>query len=291
MIPQLAQHLLRPAAAGYGTLAAYRLYHPPRRKHHRSPEQFGLPYQEATTVTDDGVRLHLWEIPGDPGRVAVVGHGIGLSKSASLAHAKLLHDEGFSVVMFDHRNHALSGRDSSWQHLSDRFTRDVEATVRHAQRADPDARTLVWGFSFSSFPSVHLLGRDGCRVDAVLCDSGPAGELPPLFEGFAGAGALPIPKPLRGRVTRGTVVQTCARVATAMLDAAWPPPPTGRFATTPMLFLTGKADPIVRPELVQAFADRYPAARAELVQGAHLDGIKVDPDGYRRLVHDFIRSL
>jgi pimeloyl-ACP methyl ester carboxylesterase len=283
--------MFRPISSGYGVAAAYRLYHPARRRHHRTPDQFGLDYQEATTTTDDGVRLHLWHLPAAGDQVAVVGHGIGLTKSASIAQAKLLHDQGFDVVMFDHRNHARSGRDGAVRQLSDRFSRDVEATVRFAQQLKPGALTLVWGFSFSSFPSFFILGRDNCRVDAVLCDSGPADELEPLFTGFATAGALPIPAPLRGPGARAAVVATCARVGIRMLGATWPPPSEGRFATTPMLFLSGKEDQIVRPELVQALSNRYPLARTELVEGAHLDGIKVDPDGYRDRVTAFLQSL
>jgi hypothetical protein len=65
------------------------------------------------TVPLDGKRrgLHIWLCPGDPGRVVVLGHGLGLSKSASLAQARLLNDAGYTVAMFDLRNHGRSSAD------------------------------------------------------------------------------------------------------------------------------------------------------------------------------------
>jgi pimeloyl-ACP methyl ester carboxylesterase len=232
-------------------------------------------------------------VPGGEDKVAVVGHGIGLTKSASIAHARLLHDEGFTVVMFDHRNHALSGHDPSTQQLSDKFTRDVEATVRYAQEIRPEATTtVVWGFSFSSFPSFYVLGRDACRVDAVLCDSGPAEQLAPLFGGFIDAGALPVPRPFRRGRAREALVSRCAEVATQMLDAQWPPPvEVGTFATTPMLFLVGEDDPIVPATLVRDLAAHYPGARAEVVRGGHLNGMKTDPEGYGAHVRAFLAAV
>ncbi len=278
--------------AWYGRRVADRLFHPPRRTHHRTPADRGLPYGEDEVTTDDGVRLHLWVVPGGEERVAVVGHGIGLTKSASLLQARLLHERGYTVVMFDHRNHALSGHDPARTELSDRFTRDVEATVQHARRLRPHARTVVvWGFSFSTFPSTYLLSRDRCDVDAVLCDSGPGDALEPLFGGFVTSGAVPLPGPLRRPAVREPLVAACAARAVAMLGAQWPPPATGRFATTPMLFLVGAEDAIVPPELVQRLAERYPHARAEVVAGGHLAGAKQDPETYARHVTAFLDAV
>lgn len=284
---------MKAAAALYGSLVARRLFHPPRRRHHRTPADLGLPFEEARTTTSDGVALHLWVLPGRPDRVAVVGHGIGLSKSASIAHAGLLHAEGFTVALFDHRNHGLSGRDRSRTDLSDRFTRDVEATVAYLRTRCPDATTtLVWGFSFSTFPSFYVLGRQDCAVDAVLCDSGPGDALAPLFEGFLDAGAIPVPAPFRRGEARRRLGESCSSRAIDMLAATWPPPPgTGRFATTPMLFLAARQDTIVPPAQVHALAARYPLARAVDVDGAHLQGLKTDPDTYAGHVREFVASL
>jgi len=59
--------------------------------------------------------------------VAVIGHGIGLTEAASLAHAVPLHDLRLTVVLFDHRNHGRSGTDRSATGMAERYRRDVEA--------------------------------------------------------------------------------------------------------------------------------------------------------------------
>jgi uncharacterized protein len=59
----------------------------------------------------DGKRLHAWLCPGERDAVVVLGHGIGLSASASLPHAALLSQAGYTVCLFDHRNHGASEHD------------------------------------------------------------------------------------------------------------------------------------------------------------------------------------
>jgi len=284
---------VRAGAALYGALVARRLFHPPRRRHHRTPADLGLPFEEVRTTTSDGVSLHLWLLPGRTDRIAVVGHGIGLSKSASIAHAAILHAEGFTVALFDHRNHGLSGKDRSRRGLSDRFTRDIEACVTELRSRCPDARTtIVWGFSFSTFPSFYVLGRPDCGVDAVLCDSGPGDALAPLFDAFLDSGAIPVPGPFRAGEPRRRLGNACAARAIDMLGATWPPPvDAGRFSTTPTLFLAARQDAIVPSAQVHALADRYPLAQVVDVEGAHLQGLKTDPGSYTAHVRAFVANV
>ncbi|QTR04502.1 alpha/beta fold hydrolase, partial [Saccharothrix algeriensis] len=194
-----ASVLLTPLAPLFGAFLAYRIYHPPRRRHHRSPADYDLPATELVLpLPDRKGSLHLWVCEGDPDRVVVVGHGIGLSKSASLPHAKFLHEAGYTVVLFDHRNHGRSSQDASALGLSARFTSDVAAVVDHfrGRAAHAGARFAVWGFSFSTFPILYVPMRGRTPVAAIICDSGPAVDTGPLFRNFLDTGALPIPAPV-----------------------------------------------------------------------------------------------
>ena len=83
-----------------GRYVAHRVFAPPRRQHHRTPADRGMGFTEESLTTEDGVRLHLWVVP-PPGRLngtAIVGHGIGLTKSASLRQARLLHEAGYGEI-------------------------------------------------------------------------------------------------------------------------------------------------------------------------------------------------
>jgi uncharacterized protein len=76
-------------------------------------------------------------LPWRPERVVVVGHGLGLDKSRSLAQAQLLHRAGYTVVLFDFRNHGASFRDHGLTRFSRRFNDDLVAVVHHL-RAMPE---------------------------------------------------------------------------------------------------------------------------------------------------------
>ncbi|MDT3399939.1 alpha/beta fold hydrolase [Streptomyces sp. B1866] len=293
----VASALALPLAPLYGALLAYFVYHPPRRPYHKKPEDLGLAATELTVPLDGrGRRLHLWLCPGARDRVVVVGHGLGLSKAASLAHAKLLSDAGYTVALFDHRNHGRSSADRACWGMSDRHTGDVLAVVRHlrAQEEYASARIAVYGFSISTFPSLYMLRKaDECPVDAVVFDSGPSLELGSLFGNFVAAGGLPVPRFLRTGPSGRVLAKACGALATAMLRVEWPPPVQGAYARTPMLVLTGERDTMIPEAGVRALAERYPLAEVHaLPDTEHLQGIKAHPDIYTDIVLGFLdRSL
>ncbi|WP_082119260.1 alpha/beta hydrolase [Saccharothrix sp. ST-888] len=286
-----------PVVPLYAAFLSYLVFHPPRRPHHRTPEQFGLDAEELLIPLDDGPAgrgrsLHIWLCPGGPDRVVVVGHGIGLSKSASLAQAQFLHEAGYTVAMFDHRNHGRSGTDRASWGLSRRHTDDVAAVLDHLRRKAgyADARFAVFGFSFSTFPSLYLLRRPDCAVDAIICDSGPALELPPLFRNFVLAKGVPVPAPLRTEPSLGLLGRVFGSIGTAMLHAEWPPPAEDAYLRTPVLMLAGDSDSIIPVEGVRALADRYPGAEVRVLPGTgHLQGMKTAPEEYRSAVLDFLK--
>jgi len=197
---RLAAVLAAPLAPLFGLLVAYLIYHPPPPRRRRTPSAFELnPTQLWITVSRGRTRLHAWYLPGDPQRVVVLGHGLGLDKSRSLAQAQLLRQAGYTVVLFDFRNHGASFRDHALTHFSRRFDDDLVAVVDHV-RAMPEhahARVAVWGFSFSTFPVLDTLaGLDGA-VHAVICDSGPTRDLSVIVNSLPRSGLLPVPPVLQ----------------------------------------------------------------------------------------------
>ncbi|MEU6479394.1 alpha/beta fold hydrolase [Streptomyces sp. NPDC047017] len=288
--------LALPVAPLYATVLSYLVYHPPRRPHHRTPEEFGLPSEELAVPLDGGPAgrgrsLHVWLCPGRRDRVVVIGHGIGLSKSASLAQARFLHEAGYTVALFDHRNHGRSATDRAFWGLSARHTDDVAAVVGHLRRAAgyAGAKVAVFGFSFSTFPSLYLLRRAECGVDAIVCDSGPALDLPPLFRNFVLVKGVPVPALLRTEPSLGLLSRVFGAVGTAMLRAQWPPPADGAYLRTPVLMLAGDSDSVIPLDGVRALAGRYPRAEVRVLPGTgHLQGMKTAPEEYRAAVLAFL---
>lgn len=284
---------MMPAAmsAALGKHLAGRLFHPPRKKHHRHPAQFGLTSTTHSVRTADGIDLHLWLIPATGAGVVVVGHGIGLSKSASLRHAALLHDLGYHVILFDHRNHGLSGADPATDRLAERYSADIEACLEAAGQTWPEAGApIVWGFSFSTFPTLYSLRRPTTPpIRAILCDSGPGLDLGQVLTGFLAGGGLSGSALLDRIARRPAVVSSFATSAIAMLGAAWPPDPSSAIAAqTPMLFLTGLGDHVLEPAHVRAVGALYPNASVVELAADHLRGITQAPDAYREAVTRFL---
>ncbi|MBH5335045.1 alpha/beta fold hydrolase [Streptomyces pactum] len=289
-----ASALAVPLAPLYGAFLSYFVFHPPRKRHHKTPADVGIATSDEVVVPVGRKRrgIHLWLCPGDPGRVVVMGHGLGLSKSASLAQAALLHRAGYTVALFDHRNHGRSLTDRGCWNVSERHTDDVVAVVRHL-RGLPEyaaARVAVYGFSISTFPSLYMLRRaEECPVDALLFDSGPAVDLQPLWRNFLASGALPVPGPLRGGPGGAVLGKVFAALAVRMLRASWPPPVTGAYRDTPLLFLTGERDTIIPADGVAALAARYPRAELRVLPDTgHLLGVKTHPREYEEAVLDFL---
>ncbi|MET7934960.1 alpha/beta fold hydrolase [Streptomyces sp. NPDC005322] len=293
-LAKAASTVTLPVAPLYGAFLSYLIYHPPRRPHHKKPSDMGLTSTDINVPLDGakGRGLHVWLCPGDSKRVVVLGHGLGLSKSASLAQARLLSQAGYTVALFDHRNHGKSVADRACWGMSDRHTDDVAAVVRHMRSLEEyaAARIAVYGFSISTFPSFYMLRRDQDRpVDAMIFDSGPALELAPLFRNFVAADGIPIPGPLRTGPSRKALEAVASSAAVAMLRVQWPPPAEGAYERTPMLFLTGERDTMIPASGVRALAERYPLAEVHTLSGTeHLQGIKTQPDVYAEAVLGFL---
>jgi len=144
---------------------------PPRFGSPMTPHQLGMDYSELEIMTDDGVRLAAWHIPGDDGApVVILLHGLGTARADMLGAAAALHEAGFHCLLPDFRAHGDSGGAfTSFGHLE---RRDAEAAYAAAGRlpgAD-GSRLGVYGFSMGG--SVALMTAGGrAGVGAVVAEA------------------------------------------------------------------------------------------------------------------------
>ncbi len=166
---------------GAALFLARMMIRPRRLPLRHTPRDVGLDYEAVHFDSDDGLYLDGWFIPapGDGPRPAVViAHGWPWNRAGTPAQdffarltqsppidllrpAQALHQAGFHVLMFDFRNHGLSG---SAPYLT--FGRDEAAdlmgAVRYLRRrpdVDP-ARVGVLGFSMGGNAVVFACARD-----------------------------------------------------------------------------------------------------------------------------------
>ncbi|SJM64517.1 hypothetical protein FM112_10280 [Gulosibacter sp. 10] len=205
----------------------------------------------------------------------------------------MLHESGYHVVMLDHRNHGLSGADRSRQHLAQRYSSDIGTAVEAAHTAWPHSpKLIVWGFSFSTFPTLHSLRHPCTPIHGIICDSGPGLDLETMLQDFLTGGNLPAPPGTRRFLRSRKVADAFAAAAIAMLGTTWPPDSeTSAASSVPMLFLVGREDRVVAPEQIRALAARYPRARHAEFPADHLESVKAAPEAYREAVGSFLASL
>jgi fermentation-respiration switch protein FrsA (DUF1100 family) len=95
-----------------------------------NPQTVGLPYDDVFLTTADGVRIHAWFVPANPGSATIlVCHGNGGNISHRLETIRQFHDLGLSVFLFDYHGYGKSdGRpgeeatymdaETCWQYLT-----------------------------------------------------------------------------------------------------------------------------------------------------------------------------
>lgn len=118
-------------AAGIYLLQDRLLYLPnvPGRALVATPQDLGLPYEDVTLTTADGLTLHGWFVPGGD-RVLLFFHGNAGNVSHRLGSIDVFHRLGLSVLIIDYRGYGASaGRpsepgtyrdaDAAWEYLTE----------------------------------------------------------------------------------------------------------------------------------------------------------------------------
>ena len=70
-----------------------------------SPADFGLPYEDVTVTSEDGIRLAGWYVPTENGAVIMAQHGLRSDRTSMLEEAEMLHDHGYGVLLTSVRAH------------------------------------------------------------------------------------------------------------------------------------------------------------------------------------------
>lgn len=166
------------AVAVQSALREHRRMHPEREPEALSVARASLPDAVAVTfTTSDAIAIEGWYAPGKNGAAVVLAGGVGARRSELLPEAKLLHDAGFAVLLFDWRAHGSSaGTVSTWGDLE---RNDLRAALDFAS-AQPDVtshRLGLYGFSMGGAVAALVAAGDA-RVGAVAL----AGTYPTLEE-------------------------------------------------------------------------------------------------------------
>lgn len=282
------------AAAGFSVRSAWRVFHPKRRPKRQGPHDIGLPAERVMVGGADGVQLACWFIPAAGATdFVVLGHGLGRDSGMLLPLAKMLHRAGYHVLTFDMRNHGDSADDGLLRGQSPRYSVDHDNVVRHvATRPEfitssgdrQGSKVACLGFSMSAWTSLEAARLDPALVRAVICDSGPTLEIGRTLRRMFGATRSRLPQAWRGPMMFRFTRAVFTRAALFFLKPA-PWPLALGDDTIRVLFVSGEADPVARPEDISRQLAWYPQAASWLVpRASHMQCHLMAADEYAERV-------
>jgi pimeloyl-ACP methyl ester carboxylesterase len=245
----------------------------------------GLGAEEVTMVAADGVVLAGWLVPSRNGAAVVVRHGSGSTRADTLAHAAVLADAGYGVLMTDARGHGTSGgsgMDLGWYGDAD-IAAAVDVLVARPD-VDPD-RVAVLGLSMGGEEAIGAAAADD-RIRAVVAEGvtgRTAADKAWLSEEYGLAGVV---QEQVDRITYGLI---------DLLSPAAPPAPladavVGSAPATLLLIAGGEvADEVLVAEQLRAAApDR---TEVWIVPGAgHVAGLPTQPSAWPERVLGFLAT-
>ncbi len=256
---------------------------PKRRLPAETPADYGLPF-ETVTFTSHGVPLKGWFISPNgnptPRPAVVVAHGWASNATRMLPVARLLHEAGFGVFLYDARGHGASGDGGPMTLL--KFAQDLIAAVDYlAGRSEVDMTRLgVVG---------HSMGGSG----AILATS-----MEPRIQALVTSSAFADPADVTRIIVRnrhlphwpffGLLNYFFERwLGTTMADIA-PQNRVGRI-TVPLLLIHGDSDHFVPPTNLETLYARAQQAYVQrwLAPGRRHSNVVPDPE-YGSRVTEFL---
>lgn len=137
----------------------------------KTPQTFGMAYQNIQFTSSDGVPLRGWYVPagGTPRGTIVFVHGLNRSRVEMLPNEVFAHGLGYNGLLFDLRHQGQSGGKVATLGYKERH--DVVAAVDYALNQEKAARPVIlWGVSMGASAAL-MAGADSPDVAAVISDS------------------------------------------------------------------------------------------------------------------------
>jgi uncharacterized protein len=135
-----------------------------------TPATFGVQFKDVEFQTSDGVKISGWFVPGRDKRATLVySHGLFRSRRELLERAVELMRLGYGALLYDSRNHGLSGPARVGLGYNERL--DVEGAVRFLREEErtPD-RIVLFGISMGATAAL-LAATETPEAAAVISDS------------------------------------------------------------------------------------------------------------------------
>ncbi len=284
---QEVQDVLASIADGYGHLVRSPIL--------KTPADYGLEYEDVFFPALDGVTLEAWYMPcAGSDKLIIANHPVWFNRYGLAAHLepwrsfgalggndfevdfvpdyRILHDAGYNVLAYDHRNLGQSGSAGSGGGSGGIFeARDVVGSLQYA-RSHPDLAHMTVG----------LFSRcQGSNASMFAMEKYP--------EHFTDVRCMVSPQPLSVRITMQRTLELLGmpeRIdeleVLVQREVGFPfdvmsPVGAAKSVTIPTFLYQVRDDLLTRPSDVQAMFDNIPTQDKELLW---IDGTTARWDGY-----------
>ena len=137
------------------------------------PEQdLNLGYEEVEFPAVDGSTLRGWLIPSNNngGRAVITVHGGEGDRRSFMRHVPMLHSAGYSVLLFDYREHGISDGDSRGIAFGWRANHDVISATAFMKESRGYSRVAVLGTSMGAVSTIIAAAKSD-RIDVVIAEN------------------------------------------------------------------------------------------------------------------------
>ena len=249
----------------------------------RRAEEVGLPVENVTFVSSDGVPLGGWWSSGESGKPAIIFvHGLNRSRVEMLERAAEAHHRGYGVFLFDLRNHGESGQAHTTLGILE--TRDVCAAEEAVRARAPGNPQYLWGVSMGAATAL-LSVKDCGPVAGVISDSSFISFRHTIAHHLGLYFHLPS-FPIANLIVGITAVRTGIDPDQGDVEKA-----IRSSDAVPVLFIAGDKDRRMPPDVARRLFDASSSPRRQLlvIPGAgHGEAFREDRTRYLETVFSFL---
>lgn len=248
--------------------------HPKRLPIPITPAEMDLPYEDVQLTTSDGIPLAGWYIPSRNGAAIIALHGFNGNRAHVLPHAKILHQAGYGVLLFDLRAQGESG--GKVYHFGWAGDLDVAPAIAFLQtRPEVNAKRIgIIGLSSGGMTTLNAAAKLP-SLRAVIVDGVEANRMEDLFN--------PMPPsykkywfmaPMPWMTDRATMLFSSMyhpQSMQSLLEAISP---------RPVLFIASGAESEIFQARKFVTANPQHVSLWEIPEAKHIEGIFILPEEY-----------
>jgi dipeptidyl aminopeptidase/acylaminoacyl peptidase len=260
--------------------SAYFATHPIRFRPKVTPEKYRYPYEDITFQSRDGLTISGWFLPSPGAKAGVVlCHGFPNNRSETLFWARMLHEHGFHMLLFDFR--ALGNSEGKLCTIGYHEVNDLLGALDYfEQRPEMEGLPIgVFGLSMGGAVSIMTAAQDQ-RIRVVATH----GAYASLDRAIEQHGRFLL-GPLRSAYTRSTIYFG-RRWFPVEPDQVAPVKVVEKLSPRPLLLMHGRRDLIVHPDDGRLL---YESAKppCKLIYHPRSWHVMVHPDDRRQYQEEF----